>query len=119
MTDEIKVLLKEAGIDYNSAIERFMGNEALFFKFLFRFCDDTTFQQMTKAIEAKDCKKAFELAHTLKGVCGNLSLERLGQVISAQVEYLRKEQITQAQELMTRAQKEYDRIMDVLNFVQK
>lgn len=119
MTNEIKIQLKEAGIDYTSAIERFMGNEDLFLKFLFRFCEDSSFQQMKESMAHGDCKKAFEAAHTLKGVCGNLSMERLGAVIASQVEYLRMEQLDQAGKLMEEAQKEYERIICTLNAVRK
>lgn len=36
--------LDSTGIDYEKAIERFAGNEGMFFKFLFRFPTEPTYQ---------------------------------------------------------------------------
>lgn len=46
-------------------------------KFAKRFADDTTFQDMCKALEEKNVKEAFRMAHTLKGICSNLGFDEL------------------------------------------
>lgn len=48
-----------AGLDPESAIERFMGNETLYLKFLFRFPDDENYQNLCRFIEQQDCGNAF------------------------------------------------------------
>ena len=70
-------LLCAAGIDVEEALGRFMGNEALLLKFLLRFPGDDTFSRLRQAMEARDTTRAFEAAHTLKGVVGNLSMKEL------------------------------------------
>lgn len=55
------------GASYDSVLVRF-GSEKMITKFAKRFADDTTFQDMCKALEEKNAKEAFRMAHTLKGI---------------------------------------------------
>lgn len=47
---------------------------------------------MRDALESKDYSKAFDCAHTLKGVCGNLGLTPMYEIICRVVEALRTKQ---------------------------
>jgi len=67
----------EAGIDYNEGVARFVGNAAMYEKFLRTFPTDRTFAELADAMERKDTNAAFQAAHTLKGLTGNLSLNTL------------------------------------------
>ena len=84
----------------DEALERFMQNEALLMRFLGRLPADPTFGQLCAAMEAGDAQAAFTAAHTLKGLAGNLSLHRLHQAVSRQVELLRSGDAAAAAELM-------------------
>ena len=64
------------GASYDSVLVRF-GSEKMITKFAKRFADDTTFQDMCKALEEKNAKEAFRMAHTLKGICSNLGFDEL------------------------------------------
>ena len=64
------------GASYDSVLVRF-GSEKMITKFAKRFADDTTFQDMCKALEEKNVKEAFRMAHTLKGICSNLGFDEL------------------------------------------
>lgn len=77
-------------IDVVGAKERFMNNEALFKKFLMRFPTETTYPDLQEALKKKDTDNGFKLAHTLKGVAGNLSLISINNVLNPMVERLRK-----------------------------
>ena len=63
------------GASYDNVLVRF-GSEKMITKFAKRFADDTTFQDMCKALEEKNAKEAFRMAHTLKGICSNLGFAR-------------------------------------------
>ena len=86
-----KEILTAAGIQADEALERLMGSEALLERFLKKFLQDKSYEELVSAIEGQELERAFRAAHTLKGVCGNLSLNRLGDLVKEQVELLRVE----------------------------
>ena len=73
MNEALRKKLLGAGVDPDSALERFMGNEGLYLRFAGRFLEDRNYEELLKAMEKGDTKAAFAAAHTLKGVSGNLS----------------------------------------------
>ena len=64
-------------------------SEALIRKFALKFLDDKSYPQLKQALEDKDYEVAFRSAHTLKGVCQNLSFDRLYEVSQELTELLR------------------------------
>jgi len=54
-----------------------LPSEDLVKKFAIKFLDDPSYGDLVKGIETGDAELAFRAAHTLKGVCQNLSLDRL------------------------------------------
>ena len=70
-----KQKLMDAGIDVDSALERFMNNEGLLEKFLAKFPADPNHDALTAAIAAGDKEKALAASHTMKGMCGNFSMK--------------------------------------------
>ena len=81
--------LLAAGIDVDEAMGRFLGNETLFLKFLVRVPQDENYGKLQAAVEAVDWQTAVNAAHTLKGVCGNLSITPLYQLFTRQVDTFR------------------------------
>jgi HPt (histidine-containing phosphotransfer) domain-containing protein len=76
------------GGDYEDVTKRLM-TEKLVSKFLIRFLDDESYHSLLNALEADDQELAFRSAHTLKGICQNLSLTKLGESSSELTEFLR------------------------------
>lgn len=68
MNEKLKEQLRQAGVDVEKAVERFMGNEDLYWKFALRFLEDKNTQMLSEALEKQDVKEAFAAAHNLKGV---------------------------------------------------
>lgn len=112
-----KELLLEAGIEPDSAIERFMGNEVLYMKYLLRFTEDQNYQSLCEAVDRGACKEAFVAAHTLKGVCGNLSITGMEGILREQVEYLRNNELENAENMMIQLKKAYDTVKNTLESV--
>ncbi len=81
--------LKAFGADTDDALARCMGNEAFYFKLIGKVLDDKNFEVLEQAINAKDLDKAFEAAHSLKGVLGNLSLTPVYDPVNEMTELLR------------------------------
>lgn len=93
--------LTAAGINVEMALERFMGNEMLLERFLKKFPEDPNFEKLEDAMEKGDRESALQAAHTLKGVCGNLSMESLYAELDLQVKAMRAENWQEAQERMS------------------
>ena len=77
------------GADYETTMARFMGNEALYLRCLEMLFQDENLRRLGAALAEGDLSGAFEAAHTLKGVAGNLGLTPLYEAVCGLVEPLR------------------------------
>lgn len=77
-------------IDLDSAKERFMANEELYKRFLFEFPERTLYADLKQCLEEGNVDEAFEVAHRMKGVVENLSLNAFGKLTREVVEILRE-----------------------------
>ena len=89
MDANFKQQLAENGADVETTISRFMGNEAMYLKFLGKFLDDQNYKMLGENLEAKNYEEAFKCAHTLKGVTANLGLDPIQKAVSELVEEIR------------------------------
>ena len=115
MTESLKTQLIKAGVDVNSVRERFMGNEALLERFLKKFPQDENYQKLCSAMEARDLDAAITASHTLKGVCGNLSITPLFDLLNNQVAALRSNDWQNAEEMMPQISKAYTAVTDAIS----
>lgn len=106
--------LIEAGVNVETAMERFMGNEELLVRFLKKFLQDNNYELLKDAMEEKRYKDAFTAAHTLKGLCGNLSLVSLFDIVDKELEFLRNDHYEEAEQVHPDLVKEYERIIPIL-----
>ena len=81
--------LKNLGADVESGLQRCMNNEAFYLKMVEKSIKDNTFETLKEAIDAGDLDRAFEAAHAMKGVVGNLSLMQVYEPVSEITELLR------------------------------
>lgn len=81
--------LKQFGADTDEGLARCLGNEGLYLRLVGMIPNEKSFGQLQDALEAKDLDRAFEAAHSLKGVLGNLSLTPMYKVCSEMTELLR------------------------------
>lgn len=93
-------LLNNAGVDCESALRRFMGNEILFAKTLKKFLEDCSFSSLSAAAAANNSSEALSHSQTLKGICGNLSMNELYELFSAQVVLMRSGKWKEAYEML-------------------
>lgn len=59
MTEEFKSELKEAGVDLEDAVTRFVGREEIYEQFLYRFTDDKNLIQLEEYLAMDDIDSAF------------------------------------------------------------
>ena len=67
--------LEALGADTKTGLSRCLGNESFYLKFVRMAADQPDFTVLYEAIDNHDLPRAFEAAHALKGVLGNLSLD--------------------------------------------
>ncbi len=80
--------LKKEGCDIDSAVRRCLGEE-LCLSCLKMVVNDENFEKLGEAIKNQNVKSAFEIAHSLKGITGNVGLTPLYRLIAEIVEPLR------------------------------
>lgn len=105
-----KETLKAAGVDVENALERFMGKEDFLERMLKKFAADTNYAKLTEAVGKKDPESALQASHTLKGMCGNLSITSLIPLFTRQVELLRAEEYEEAYGMMEEISRTYDQV---------
>ena len=114
MQARMKEKLGEAGIDISVALARFMGNETLLERFLKKFLDDTNYEKLVAAMDAKQQEEALTAAHTLKGITGNLAMTELFALLTEQVAAFRADDWDGAVNLMPEISKSYETICAAL-----
>lgn len=62
------------GVHTQEALERFMGNEALFLSFVCKLPEKLDFARIRKGLEEEDEEAFYLHVHNLKGMAGNLSM---------------------------------------------
>lgn len=78
----------ELGGDYEDVSAR-LRSEKLVRKFVLKFLEDASFDLLCRSLEEKNYEEAFRAAHTIKGVCQNLSFTSLLESSSSLTESLR------------------------------
>lgn len=81
---------RKMGGDYEDVVKRLRREERIR-RFLLMVPQDTSFTSLCSAMEEKNMAEAFRAAHTLKGICQNLSLTRLGRSVGLLTELLREQ----------------------------
>ena len=81
--------LKQAGVDPTEGLSRCMGMEAFYLRMVEKAVRDPQLAGLRGIVESGDLKAAFEAAHSLKGVTGNLSLGPLYDPLCEMTELLR------------------------------
>lgn len=96
MDENLMNMLRALGADPDSGLRRFAGNGYLYKKFLLKFIDDETMDEVGKAFDEEDWEGMLKAAHTLKGVTGNLCLDPLYDLSSKIVADLRANDVDSA-----------------------
>ena len=92
MAQNVITALGDYGCDTQSALERFLGKDELYLKFIRKFLDDSSFDRLKESLGEEDYEGALKNVHTLKGVSGNLGFTALYDVASDMVTKFRAHQ---------------------------
>ena len=81
--------LKNYGANTEEGLARCMNNEGMYLRLVGMALSNPGFERLGDEIASGDPKPAFETAHALKGMLGNLSLMPLYEPVSTLTEMLR------------------------------
>ena len=81
--------LKEYGADVETGLARCLNNEQFYLMLVQRATVEDGFDVLKNALESGDFNTAFEVAHSLKGVIGNLALTPIYEPVCALTDLLR------------------------------
>lgn len=109
-----KYKMIKAGINVNEAVKRFGNNQENYERILRKFPDELYYDKLKKALEAKETEEAFQAAHALKGIAGNLSLKQLYQASYLLSEELRAGSMEHTEELMKAVDEAYENVIRVI-----
>ena len=84
--------LRAYGANVDDGMTRCMNNEAFYFCLIGMALKDSRFDTLGEKIAGGDLQAAFEEAHALKGVLGNLALTPIYNPVSEMTELLRARQ---------------------------
>ncbi len=79
LTNEIRSELAEVGLDCTEMIEKFMDSEEMFLKYFKKFfgAADSVVEELSAAVAANDLTAIENRAHALKGLSGNIGLNKV------------------------------------------
>lgn len=106
------------GGDYAGVTSR-LPTERMVQKFVLKFLNDGSYDLLVRSMEAEDYAEAFRAAHTIKGVCQNLSFTMLGRSSSALSEALRGGYTPEADALAEQVKAEYQQTAQAIRAFQE
>jgi len=87
-----------------------------------KFLDDGSMDLLRDSVAKGDVKEAFRAAHTLKGVCGNLSFTKLGESSTILTDAMRdKESLSEVanlDELLAKVEEDYKLTVEAIGQLQ-
>ena len=92
--------LREYGANVDEGLGRCMGNKEFYLRLVGKCLEDGNYAKLQDSLAAGDWDQAFEAAHALKGVLGNLSITPMYTAIQDLTELLRPKQPCDYQELL-------------------
>ena len=99
--------------NYDEARSRLMS-DSLIEKFVLKFPQDPTMQNLRDALSEEDYETAFRAAHTLKGVAANLAFSSLQEVASNLTEQLRAEKKKPDDALLEKVEEKYALVIEAI-----
>lgn len=95
MDERFRKQMEENGADVDTALNRFMGKEELYLKFIQKFQNDKNLENLQDCYKNDDYEGVFASAHSLKGVSGNLGLNPVYDVSAQICDLLRGKQASE------------------------
>ena len=106
------------GGNYEDVISR-LRSERLVQKFVLKFLNDGSYDLLCRSLEEQNYEEAFRAAHTIKGVCQNLSITKLQDSSSRLCESLRNGYTPESDALAAETKEDYAQTVAVIRSFQQ
>ncbi len=107
--------LREFGADVDTGVKRCLDDENFYIELVKSVIPDTRIDELEQCIKDKDLDKAFEVAHALKGMYGNMSLLPIYEPINQATEFLRSRKDVDYLSFINEAKAQKQKLIDMNN----
>ena len=104
--------------DYNDVLNR-LRSERLVQRFVLKFLTDGSYDLLCQSMQTGNTEEAFRAAHTIKGMCQNLSFTRLATSSEQITEKLRHGDMAGAEGLLPMVKEDYLRTAQAIRTYQE
>lgn len=96
-----------------------LPSEKFIQKYVLKFLDDGSYELLLRSMEEENWEEAFRAAHTIKGVCQNLSIDKLQASSSRLCESLRNGYTPESDALAEEVRADYSQTAAAIEAFQK
>ena len=107
--------LRAYGANVDEGISRCLGDEEFYIDLVKSVIPDDRIDELERCIEEKDLDKAFEVAHALKGMYGNISLTPVYKPVCDMTELLRDRKDADYSGYLAEAKEQKRRLVELYN----
>lgn len=100
--------------NYENVSSRMMGNQKLVEKFVRKFLEDPSSQQIKESVEKMDYDEILRATHTMKGIASNLEFTQLQQKSAKAVDMIRAGEKETVLPVIDEIEKEYQKVVDAI-----
>ncbi len=107
--------LREYGANVDEGISRCLDDEEFYIELVKSVIPDKRFDELKAAIAEKNYDKAFEVAHALKGMYGNISITPIYEPVCEITELLRDRKDADYSALIAKAEEQKAKLVELYN----
>lgn len=105
--------LKAFGANVTEGVSRCLNDESFYIDLVKSVIPDTRLDELEQYIAGKDLDKAFEVAHALKGMYGNISITPIYEPVCEMTELLRERKDTDYSALLAEAKAQKEKLVEL------
>ena len=107
--------LKAYGANVEEGVKRCLDDEDFYIDLVISAIPDERIDELEMRINSGDLDKAFEIAHALKGMYGNISITPIYEPISEITEQLRSRNSIDYSQYLQRAKEQKQKLVELYN----
>ena len=113
----IKKFYEDNGVEYETVVERFCGDENMLNRFVCTFPNDSTYQNLVDAFKKPNYSEIENYAHALKGLSANLAFVKLQSACAQVVNCVRQNKLDKISKDFEEVKTEYENIVEQIESI--